>query len=144
MNGNDFMSWVLRSPLHGMLSNGMLLITVTGRKTGKQYTTPVEYFREGGDLWVMTSRNRTWWRNLRDGAEVSLLLKRKSMTARAELDLDERVVEARMYEYIKYMPRAAKPLGIHIENGNANAEDIVRIAKDRLFVRLQLISQSAS
>ena len=144
MNGNDFMSWVLRSPLHGMLSNGMLLITVTGRKTGKQYTTPVEYFREDGDLWVMTSRNRTWWRNLRDGAEVSLLLKRKSMTARAELDLDERVVEARMYEYIKYMPRAAKPLGIHIENGNANAEDIVRIAKDRLFVRLQLTSQSAS
>jgi len=144
MNGNDFMSWVLRSPLHGMLSNGMLLITVTGRKTGKQYTTPVEYFREDGDLWVMTSRDRTWWRNLRGGAKVSLLLKRKSVTARAELDLDERVVEARMYEYIKHMPRAAKPLGIHIENGNANAEDIVHIAKDRLFVRLQLTSQSAS
>jgi len=144
MNGNDFMSWVLRSPLHGMLSNGMLLITVTGRKTGKQYTTPVEYFREGGDLWVMTSRNRTWWRNLRDGVEVSLLLQRKPVTAFAELDLDAKAVEARMYEYIKHMPRAAKPLGIHMENGNANAEDIVRIAKDRLFVRLQLISQSAS
>ena len=138
------MSWVLRSPLHGMLSNDMLLITVTGRKTGKQYTTPVEYFREDGDLWVMTSRNRTWWRNLRDGAEVSLLLKREPMTAFAELDLDAKAVEARMYEYIKHIPRAAKPLGIHIENGNANAEDIARTAKDRLFVRLQLTSQSAS
>jgi len=141
MSGNDFMSWVLRSPLHGMLSNGMMLITVTGRKTGKQYTTPVEYFREDGNLWVMTSRDRTWWRNLKGGAKVSLLLKRKPVTARAELDLDERVVEARMYEYIKHMPRAAKPLGIHIENGNAKPEDIARTAKDRLFVRLQLTSQ---
>ena len=141
MNGNDFIAWVLRSPLHGMLSNGMLLLTVTGRKTGKQYTTPVEYFREDGNLWVMTSRDRTWWRNLKGGAKVSLLLKRKPVTARAELDLDEKAVEARMYEYIKHMPRAAKPLGIHMENGNADAEDIARIAKDRLFVRLQLISQ---
>ena len=38
MTGNDFITWVLRSPFHGMLSNGMMLITVTGRKTGKKYT----------------------------------------------------------------------------------------------------------
>ena len=37
MKGNDFMVWVLRSPFHGMLSNGMMLITITGRKTGKTY-----------------------------------------------------------------------------------------------------------
>ena len=41
MKGNDFMAWVLRSPFHGMLSKGMMLITITGRKTGKTYTTPV-------------------------------------------------------------------------------------------------------
>jgi hypothetical protein len=43
VTGNDFMSWFLRSPLHGLLSNGMMLLTVTGRKTGKKYTTPVGY-----------------------------------------------------------------------------------------------------
>lgn len=144
MNGNDFMSWVLRSPFHGMLSNGMMLITVTGRKTGKQYTTPVGYYRENGYLWVITSRDRTWWKNLRGGAEVALLLKRKPVTAIAEPDLDEKAVEARMYEYVKHVPQAAKPLGIRVENGNANAEDIARTAKDRLFVRLQLTSPSAS
>ena len=140
MNGNDFMSLVLRSPLHGMLSNGMMLITVTGRKTGKKHTTPVEYFREAENLWVMTSRDRTWWRNLKGGAEVSLLLKRKPVTALAEPDLDEKAVEVRMYEYVKHVPQAAKPLGIRIENGNANAEDIARAAKDRLFVKLRLTS----
>jgi len=136
MTGNDFMSWVLHSPFHGMLSNGMMLITVTGRKTGKKYTTPVEYFRQNGNLWVMTNRDRTWWRNLTGGAEVSLLLKRKPVTAIAEPDLDEKAVEMRMHEYLQHVPQAAKPLGIRIENGNANAEDIARSAKDRLFVKI--------
>ena len=45
MNGYDFVAWLLRSPFHGMLSNGMMLITVSGRKTGKKYTTPVDYTR---------------------------------------------------------------------------------------------------
>jgi len=140
MNGNGFMSWVLRSPLHGMLSNGMMLITVTGSRTGKKYTTPVEYFREDELLWVMTSRDRTWWKNLRGGAEVSLLLKRKPVTAIAEPDLDAKAVEACMVKYIKRMPQAAKPLGIRIENGKANAEDIARIAEDRLFVKIKRIT----
>ena len=140
MNGNGFMSWVLRSPLHGMLSNGMMLITVTGSRTGKKYTTPVEYFREDELLWVMTSRDRTWWKNLRGGAEVSLLLKRKPVTAIAEPELDAKAVEARMVEYIKHVPQAAKPLGIRIENGKANAEDIARTAEDRLFVKIKRIT----
>ena len=141
MNGNDFMSWMLRSPLHGILSDGMMLITVTGRKTGKEFSFPVGYYRENGYLWVITSRDRTWWKNLRGGAEVSLLLKRKPVKALADTDLDEKAVEARMYEYVKHVPQAAKSLGIRIQNGNANAEDIARTAKDRLFVRLQLTSQ---
>lgn len=138
MKGNDFMSWVLRSPFHGMLSNGMMLITMTGRKTGKKYTTPVGYYRNGNYLWVITSHDRTWWKNLRGGADVSLLLKRRPVTAFAEPELEVSAVEARMYKYIKYVPRAAKPLGIRVENGNANTEDIARIAKDRLFVKISL------
>jgi deazaflavin-dependent oxidoreductase (nitroreductase family) len=140
MRGNDFMAWVLRSPFHGILSGGMMLVTVTGRKSGRKYTTPVEYYREGDCLWVVTNRNRTWWRNVRSGAETNLLLKRKSVTAFAETELEENAVESRMYDYLQHIPRAAKPLGIRIKNGKANSEDIKRIAKDRLFVRFQLTS----
>lgn len=138
MTGSDFMSWVLRSPFHGVLSNGMMLITVTGRKTGKKYTTPVGYYREGECLWVITSRDRTWWRNLRGGAEVGLLLRRRPVTAFAEPDLDEKSVQVRMHEYLRHVPQAARPMGIRIENGSASAEDVARAAKDRLFVRFRL------
>ena len=138
MNGNDFMSWVLRSPFHGMLSDGIMLITITGCKTGKKYTTPVGYYRDSDSLWVITSRDRTWWKNLRGGAEVSLLLKRQPVNAQAEPELDEKAVEARMFEYLHHVPMAAKQLEIRMEKGKPNADDIARTAKDRLFVRIHL------
>ena len=137
MNGNDFMSWVLRSPFHGMLSNGLMLISVTGRKTGRTYTLPVGYYPEGDYLWVITSRDRTWWKNLQGGAQVNLLLKRKPVQAFAETETDEKYVETRMYEYLRHVPQAAKPMRVRIENGEPNAADIAATAKDRLFIRIK-------
>ena len=136
MNGNGFMSWVLRSPFHGMLSDGMMLITVTGCKTGKKYTTPVGYFRENGNLWVLTSPDRTWWKNLKGGAAVRLLLKRRPVNAFAAPELDEKAVQAHMIEYLKHIPQAAKSMGIRVEQGQPNVEDVARTTKDRLFVRI--------
>ncbi|HXD09045.1 MAG TPA: nitroreductase/quinone reductase family protein [Anaerolineales bacterium] len=140
MNGNGFISWVLRSPLHGILSHGMMLITVTGRKTGKKITLPVGYYCDEGSLWILTSRDRTWWRNVEYAAEVSLLLKRRLVRAFAEAALDDASVEQQMHEYIRHVPQAAKSLGVRVENGNANAEDISRVAKDRLFVKIHQIT----
>ena len=137
MNGNDFMSWVLRSPLHGMLSSSMLLITVKGRKTGKEYTLPVNYYRQNGNLWVLTNRDRTWWRNLQGGAEVSLLLKRQPVSAFAEPELENQPVKQTLSDYLRHIPQAAKPMGIRMENGTPNAEDIERVAQERLFVRIE-------
>ena len=138
MNGNDFMAWMLRSPLHSMLSNGMMLITITGRKTGKKYTTPVGYYEEDGYLWVITSRDRTWWKNLQGGTTVELLLKRKPVQGFADVDLDAASVEARMYEYLRHVPQAAKPMKVRVEDGKPNPQDIAATAKDRLFVRIKI------
>jgi deazaflavin-dependent oxidoreductase (nitroreductase family) len=137
MNGNGFITWLLRSPFHGLLSKGMMLITVTGRKTGKQYTTPVGFFQNHGFYWILTSRNRTWWKNLQGGAEVSLWLRRKSVNAFAEPQLQSTTVETLLGEYVSHIPQAAKSMGIRVENGVANREDIARLAKDRLFVRVK-------
>jgi deazaflavin-dependent oxidoreductase (nitroreductase family) len=137
MTGNDFMSWVLRSPLHGLLSNSMMLITVTGCKTGKKYTVPVNYYREDGNLWVLTSRNRTWWKNVQGGADVSLLLRRQPVSAFAEPELEIQSVERLLCEYLKHIPQGARSMGVRMENGIPNSEDVEHIAKERLFVRVK-------
>ena len=142
MTGNDFMSWVLRSPLHGMLSSSMMLITVKGRKSGKHYTLPVGYYRQNGNLWVLTNRNRTWWRNTQGGADVSLLLRGQTVDAFAEPELEIHSVERLLCEYLGHIPQSARSMGIRVEDGTPNSEDVNRVAKDKLFVRIESRSGS--
>jgi len=138
MTGNDFVKFFLRTPLYVFMGDTML-ITITGCKTGKQYTTPVGFYRENGSLWVLTSRERTWWRNVRQGAEVSLLLRGKSVRAFAQAELDERAVEQHLRDYVRHISMAAKSLGIQMENGMPDDHDIRRLARERLFVQVRLI-----
>ena len=137
MSGNDFVKFFLRTPLHVFMGNTML-ITVTGSKTARKYSTPVGFYRDGDCLWVLTSRDRTWWRNVKTGADVSLLLHGKNVDAFAQAELDEKTVEARMLEYIRHIPMAARSLGIQMENKTPNAQDISHVAKSRLFVKVKL------
>jgi F420H(2)-dependent quinone reductase len=136
MNGNDFVTFFLRTPLHVFMGNTML-ITVTGCKTGKKYSTPVGFYREGDILWVISNRDRIWWRNVKNGANVSLLLNGKTINAFAEAEMNEEVVEQHVRDYIHHIPMAAKSFGIRMENETPNPEDVVRVAKDRLFIRIK-------
>ena len=140
MNGNFFIEWLLRSPFHGMLSNGMMLITVTGRRTGKKFTTPISYYESDGYLWTVSSRDRTWWKNLQGGAEVLLHLRGRDVRAFSEIDLNEESVKTLMADFLTHVPQAARSFGIRMENHIPNAEDVARIAKERLFVKTKLLA----
>jgi len=71
---NPVMRMLLHSPLHRIFSDSIMLITWTGRKSGKQFTTPVRYLREGKTICCFTLKENVWWRNLRDGEIVTLRL----------------------------------------------------------------------
>jgi deazaflavin-dependent oxidoreductase (nitroreductase family) len=137
MNRDDFVAFLLSTPLHIIMGDTML-ITVTGRKTGKKYTTPVGYFRENGDLWIMTSRDRTWWRNVRGGAQVSMRMHGRESKGYAETILAVPAVTEQVCEYIRHIPLAARSLGVRLEKGIPNAEDAARIAEQRLFVKIHI------
>jgi hypothetical protein len=64
---------LLRTPvLHRVASSYVMLLSFTGRKTGRVYTLPVGYFRDGGI--VLTTTDDRWWRNLTTPAPVTMLL----------------------------------------------------------------------
>ncbi len=140
MQGNDFIKVLLRSPLHFLFSSSTMLITVTGRKTGRAITTPVNYYSEGDTLWVISDRSRRWWRNVYGGAKVTLRLHGRDVKARAESILDERAVTTQIAEYVHHLPMSAGPMGVRLQNGIANLEDTARLAKEKLFVRICLES----
>jgi hypothetical protein len=53
-NFNKPIAFILRSPLHRMLSRSLLLTTFTGRKSGKAYTTPISFSEHDGEIYAFT------------------------------------------------------------------------------------------
>ena len=137
MKGNDFVAWMLRSPFHGLMANTML-ITVRGRRSGNPITTPVNYFRRGDTLWVLTTRTRKWWRNIDSGSRVKLRLQGRDLGGTAELLTDETAVAAQIAEYVRELPLSARPLGVRLVNGDPTPQDTARLAGERLFVKICL------
>lgn len=84
---NPLVVAVLRSPFHWVMSAGLVLITVTGRRSGRRYTIPVGYQRDGDVLTVMVSEaaRKSWWRNYREPGPVELRLRGRDTRGRAEL-----------------------------------------------------------
>ena len=83
---NPVIGAVLRSPLHRLVSPGLLLLTVTGRRTGRRYSIPVGYQRDGDDLVVMVSeaRSKQWWRNYEEPAPIEMRLRGEQRSGVAE------------------------------------------------------------
>jgi hypothetical protein len=63
-----------------------MLITVTGRRSGRRYTIPVSYYEVGDAIVILVAEARTksWWRNYRSPGPVELLLRGKTVRGVAE------------------------------------------------------------
>lgn len=79
---NPLLVAVLRSPLHFLLSGGLGVLTVTGRRTGRRHTFPVGYQREGNRIIILASEahKKQWWRNYRTPAPATLLVRGRELT----------------------------------------------------------------
>lgn len=90
---NVIATTILRSPWHRMRSDWLLLLTFTGRKSGKKFTTPIRYVQEGQTLRLRVVRS-PWWKNLVGEATVRVLLRGEMRTGTAEMlpEVDGEVV----------------------------------------------------
>ncbi len=80
---NPVVRRLLRSPGHRLLGRYLMLLTVTGRRTGRRITVPVgRHELDGQVLCVAQGR---WRVNLRGGAPVELLLDGRRRTGHGEL-----------------------------------------------------------
>ena len=87
---NPIVGAVLHSPLHGMMSGRLILLSFTGRKSGTQYTIPVGYLQEANRLYVFT--HSSWWKNLRGGAPVTVQLRGTEVQGAANVVEDEAAI----------------------------------------------------
>jgi deazaflavin-dependent oxidoreductase (nitroreductase family) len=138
-SGNIMFSWLLRSSLHGLLSKNFVLVSVTGRKSGKVYTTPVNYRRAGEALQVISTRERTWWRNLRgEGAAATLHLQGKDVQTWGQVLEDEQEVAQMLVDYLMQVPQVARYFGVKPgPDGKLSEDEIRQAAKDKVIVEFR-------
>jgi hypothetical protein len=105
---NPIVRFLLRSPIHRFWSGSLMLITFTGRKSGKSFTTPVRYVCVGDAVRCFSSSQGLWWRNLVGGAEVVLRLRGCDQTHLASVlrDDPEQIREA-LSHYLALFPQDA-------------------------------------
>jgi len=137
---NPIIAWILRSPLHGLLSGSIILFTYTGRKSGKVYNTPASYVRDDDILLVVSFRRRKWWRNLRGGAPVTVRAHGQAWKTTCEVIEDDEGVAANLMTYLQQVPHYAEYFHVALDaDGQPNAEDVARAAQDRVMIRIQSV-----
>ncbi len=105
---NPIMGMFLRSPIHGLWSDSLMLITFTGRNSGREFTTPVRYLRDGQNILCYTSSKNQWWRNLRGGALVQLRVAGQSGPYTTEvIENNPEDIKRRLINYLGVYPQDA-------------------------------------
>jgi len=135
---NSAMKFVLRSPMHGMVSQSILLITFTGRKSGKTYSTPVSYSQHDGEVYVFTHSN--WWKNLRGGAPVTLRIRGRELQGLPEpIAEDKQAVAAGLAAHLRQVPSDARYYGVSFDdNQNLRAEEVEKAVQTVVMLRIRL------
>lgn len=136
---NPLMRTLLRSPLHGLVSGMLMLLSYTGRKSGKTFTIPIGYFAWDTDE-VMAFTTARWWTNLQGGTPVTLLLKRQPVKAVPTVIHEHEAVIATLEEFIKRRGLAAArklPVGLPTDREPTQA-DLRAIPLHSTFVHFKI------
>ena len=141
---NRFPTLLLRSPLHGLLSGGVLLLTFEGRRSGKLYTTPVNYVRD--DDTVLLTTDSPWWKNLRGGAPVVLRLGGREVAGVAEPVTDGESVATAIGAMMDRFPHYGRVIGVgRGPDGRPDGTDLTKaIDAGRVLVRVRLVDGAAA
>jgi len=131
-------TFILRSPLHRILSKYLLLISFTGRKSGKLYTTPVSYSQEGNLVSIFTHAN--WWKNLIGDGTVTLRIQGRDLQGIANpIAQDKQAVARGLLAHLKKAPFDARFYNVSLdEQGNPSEEDIAQAAQTVVMIQVQL------
>ena len=135
---NVVMRPLLRS---GVMKANLCILRYEGRKSGKQYETPLSYVREGETVRLLSSYNTSWWKNFvgeARPAEVEIGGKRHAGQARA-ITTDSDAFRDGVRRFLTALPRDASVYGIKLESDKTPREsDIETCASHVVLIEVAL------
>lgn len=135
---NKTMKFILRSPMHGMVSKSIVVISFTGKKSGKTISTPVSYSQSGKQVTIFT--HAKWWKNLVGGAPVKLSLRGKEACGMAEPVVENKTaIAAALSDHLRRVKSDATFYGVTFdEQGNPRQDEIEKAIQTVVMVCVNL------
>jgi hypothetical protein len=114
---NPLLRAALRAPLLGSALKDFMIVTFTGRKTGRRFAVPVSAHHINGELYVLL--NAGWKHNFRDGAPAEVRYGGSSTAMTGQLITDSAVVaELARRAAVSYGARKAqRSMGLKFRDG---------------------------
>jgi hypothetical protein len=133
--GDRFMMMLLRSPLGGLMGEGLAVVEVRGVKTGRVYATPIGVEPNEEGYLATSRRERTWWRNLRHGAEAVLMIKGARRPWQCQVIEDTPSVRFGLEGLFAKHPGRARYFGIKLgPDGRPVPADLDQAAGERVII----------
>lgn len=117
------MRFLLRLPFPTPLSRQLMLLSFTGRKTGKAYQQPVSYVPDGDTL--LTPGGGKWKLNLREGQPIRIRLRGRDVLARPEFIRDADEVERLLHRMKAVNPRVTAFVPVAGPDGQIDRDKVV-------------------
>lgn len=130
--------FLLRRNWMGAMGEQIMVITTTGRKTGKTYSVPIGYLRDGETIIALTNAQSpsNWFRNLQKIPHAVLEIKGQKLRVRAH-PVSSPEERARLFGLYRQQ-RAANfhnYFGVPIESPEA---DLQKALATRQFIRFEI------
>jgi hypothetical protein len=131
---NPMLCALLRTPLAGSARKQLMVLSFTGRKTGRRYSIPLSAHLIDNDLYALTGA--PWKQNFRGGAAAEVVYDGKTTAMRGELIRDRATVSdlylrcAQSYG----LQRAQRMMGLKFRDQQIPTLDEFAEAVDRMHL----------
>lgn len=129
---NPVLGILLRTPLAGSARKQLMVLSFTGRKTGREFSIPLSAHVIDGDLYALTGA--AWKQNFRGGAPARVVYDGRTTAMRGELIRDRDVVSDLFLRCAQAYGarRAQRMMGLKFRDDRVPAREEFAEAVDRL------------
>lgn len=128
---------LMKSRFGSLFGPNLVLIGYRGKQTGLLREVPVGFVADGLDMLVLVGHadEKSWWRNMKGGADVELHVEGREITGHAvalEGRKDPEAVAAALGKFVAANPRAGRSFGL--DSGERMSEDALLVAADEVVL----------
>ena len=131
---NPALAFLLRTPLAGPARKQLMVLSFTGRKTGRPYSIPLSAHLIDHDLYALT--DKPWKQNFRDGAPAQVVYNGKTPAMRGELIRDRAAVSDLFHRCAESYgaQRAQRMMGLKFREQRIPTREEFEEAVDRMHL----------